>query len=206
MRSGPLPNPLPSATSSLSSHPFDQLSETIGEFDLGAPAELVGGWHDVGPGRANIAISILAADDWVGRAADLRHRSRHRQEVDGAPTTDDVSITVIDGAIENAVVCLDKNGNGACDSDEPTGRTDAAGKVTLKVDKADTGKFPVLVIAGTDARDADTGLVPVAFTLKAPADKTALVSPLTTLVQTVIEGSGLSSAAAEIQIKDQAAV
>lgn len=124
----------------------------------------------------------------------------------GAATTDDVAITVVDGAIENALVCLDKNRNGACDGDEPSGKTNAAGQVTLKVDKADTGKFPVLAIAGTDARDADTGLVPVAFSLTAPADKTAIVSPLTTLVQTVIEGSGLSSAAAEVQVKAQAGV
>ena len=103
-------------------------------------------------------------------------------------------------------MCLDKNGNGACDADEPSGRTDSTGKVTLKVNKADTGKFPVLAIVGTDATDVDTGLVPVAFTLTAPADKTAIVSPLTTLVQTVIEGSGLSSAAAEIQVRNQAGV
>jgi len=70
-------------------------------------------------------------------------------------------------------------------------------------------KYPVLAIADTDARDADAPpgvMVPVKFSLTAPADKTAIVSPLTTLVQTVIEGSGLSSAAAEVQVRNQAGI
>ena len=37
---------------------------------------------------------------------------------DVASTTTDVPITVIDGAIQNANVCLDKNNNGACDPGE----------------------------------------------------------------------------------------
>lgn len=121
----------------------------------------------------------------------------------GGTATSDVPVTVVDGAIENANVCLDKNGNGACDTGEPSGKTDATGKVTLKVDPADVGKYPILAEVGTDAKDADTGAVTVAFTLKAPADKSAVVSPLTTLVQTIIEGSGLSSAAAETQVKTE---
>ena len=121
-------------------------------------------------------------------------------------TTTDVPVTVIDGAIKNATVCLDKNNNGACDSGEPSGQTDASGKVTLKVDPADVGKYPVLAVVGTDATDADTGPVPVAYTLKAPADKSAVVSPLTTLVQTLVDGSGLSTADAETQVKTQSGI
>ena len=124
----------------------------------------------------------------------------------GGTATTDVPVTVIDGAIKNATVCLDKNNNGACDSDEPSGQTDASGKVTLKVDPADVGKYPVLAVIGTDATDADTGPVPVAYTLKAPADKSAVISPLTSLVQTIIEGSGLSSAAAETQVKTETGI
>ncbi len=33
-------------------------------------------------------------------------------------TTTNVSTTVVDGAIKNAVVCLDRNSNGKCDTDE----------------------------------------------------------------------------------------
>lgn len=122
----------------------------------------------------------------------------------GGSLTDDLSVTVIDGAIQNATVCLDKNRNGACDAGEPSGTTDAAGKATLKVDKADAGKFPVIAVVPVGAIDADSGPVAVGFTMKAPADKTAIVSPLTTLVQTLIEDSGLTSAAAEVEVKAQA--
>ena len=119
----------------------------------------------------------------------------------GESTTTPLTTTVVDGALQNATVCLDKNGNGACDAGEPTGKTDVAGKVTLEVDTADMGKFPLLAVVGTDATDADTGAVAVAFTLKAPADRFAVVSPLTTLVQTLLEGSGLSVADAEAKVK-----
>lgn len=116
-------------------------------------------------------------------------------------TTTPFSTTVIDGAIQNALVCLDKNGNGACDASEPQGKTDAAGKVTFDVANADVGKYPILAIVGTDAVDADTGPVATAYTMTAPAEKAAVVSPLTTMVQQQIATTGASSteAAAAVQ-------
>jgi hypothetical protein len=92
-----------------------------------------------------------------------------------------MTIAVLDGAIQGATVCLDKNQNGSCDSDEPRGKTDASGKVTLQVLQADSGNFPVLAEIGTDAVDADFGATQTAFTMAAPADRTALISPFTTL-------------------------
>lgn len=68
-----------------------------------------------------------------------------------------VPVTVIDGAIENAVVCLDISLNGACDSDEPSGRTDVDGNVTLQVAPANAGRYPIVAQVGTDAEDADHG-------------------------------------------------
>lgn len=116
-------------------------------------------------------------------------------------TTTSVPITVIDGAIQNATVCLDKNSNGVCDTGEPSGKTDAAGQVNLTVDAADVGKYPVIAVVGTDAIDADTGAVAVPFTLSAPADQVAVVSPLTTLVQQTVASTGVSTedAAAAVQ-------
>jgi hypothetical protein len=111
-------------------------------------------------------------------------------------TTTNVSTTVIDGAIKNAVVCLDKNGNGKCDSDEVQGKTDAAGTVTLAVPNADLGKYPIVAVVGTDAVDADNGPVSVAYTMSAPADQTGVVSPLTTLVQQTVAGTGATTAVA----------
>lgn len=121
-----------------------------------------------------------------------------------APSTlTSVPVTVIDGVITNATVCLDKNLNGACDSGEPSGRTDSNGNVVLQVEAADAGKYPVLAVVGTDAVDADHGPVTQPFVMKAPADKTAVVSPLTTLVQAVVASTGATSAAAETTVKAQ---
>ena len=116
----------------------------------------------------------------------------------GAPSatpaaTTNVSTTVVDGAIKNALVCLDKNGNGQCDSGEAQGRTDAAGNVTLAVPNGDVGKYPIVALVGTDAVDADNGPVGIAYALSAPADQTGVVSPLTTLVQQTVATTGSST-------------
>lgn len=119
-----------------------------------------------------------------------------------APTTTNVTTTVIDGAIKNALVCMDKNSSGQCDADEVQGRTDAAGSVTLAVPNADVGKFPLLALVGTDAVDADHGPVTVAYSMGAPADKTAIISPLTTLVQQTVASAGFTSAEAAKAVQD----
>ena len=121
------------------------------------------------------------------------------------PTTTDVAITVVDGPIQNAKVCLDTNNDGVCGTGEPTGSTDASGKVTLKVNSTDAGKYPVVAEVGTDAIDADTGKVPTAYTMRTPADKPALVTPLTTLVQNLV-ASGSSTTDAEVLVKSQTGI
>ena len=113
-----------------------------------------------------------------------------------APAPVQLTTTVIDGAIRNALVCLDANANGACDSGEIQGRSGADGKVTLSVPAADAGKHPLLALVGTDAVDADHGAVTVAYTMQAPADQTAVITPLSTLVQRVVADSGVSSSVA----------
>lgn len=118
-----------------------------------------------------------------------------------APATTDVAVTVIDGAIGNAVVCLDRNSNGQCDSGEPQGRSGADGKVTLAVPNADVGMAPIVALVGADAVDADTGPVTVAYALSAPADQTAVVSPLTTLVQQSIASTGATTADAAASVQ-----
>ncbi len=118
-----------------------------------------------------------------------------------APTTN-VPVKVIDGAIKNALVCLDKNANNACDADETQGRTDASGSVTLAVPDADVGKYRVIAVVGTDAVDADSGPVTVAYTMAAPSDQTAVVSPLTTLVAQTAATQNLSTAEAAKLLQD----
>lgn len=123
-----------------------------------------------------------------------------------APTptpTANVPITVIDGPIQNATVCLDKNGNGLCDTGEPSDKTNASGNASLTVDAADAGKYPVIAIVGTDAIDTDRPNTPITvpFTLSAPADQTSVVSPLTTLVQQTVASTGASTADAAATVQ-----
>lgn len=120
-----------------------------------------------------------------------------------APNTTAVEVKVIDGALANAQVFLDKNGNGALHEGEPSARSNAAGLATLTVPDEDVGKAPVVALVGTDAVDADSGPVTVPYALRAPADSTAVVSPLTTIVQRIIEDSGVSTAEAEAAAKGQ---
>lgn len=121
-------------------------------------------------------------------------------------TTTSVAITVADGLIQNAKVCLDKNLNGGCDAGEPTGTTNSSGMANLVVDNADVGKYPVIAEVGTNAVDVDNGPVTTAFTLKAPADQPAVITPLTNLVQSFIEVNGGTSAAAQAVVQAQTGI
>jgi hypothetical protein len=123
-----------------------------------------------------------------------------------AAVTTNVSTIVIDGALKNALVCMDANKNGICDPGEVQGRTDVAGKVTLAVPNADVGKYPLLAVVGTDAVDADTGPVTVAYVLSTPADASDVVSPLTTLVQQTIASTGASTAEATKTVQDSTGI
>ncbi len=122
------------------------------------------------------------------------------------PSTTNVSTTVVDGALNNALVCMDTNGNGKCDADEVQGRTDVAGKVTLAVPNADVNKYPIIAVVGTDAVDADHGPVTVAYTMSTPADQPGVVSPLTTLVQQTVASNGFSTADAAKAVQDATSI
>lgn len=122
------------------------------------------------------------------------------------PTTP-TTFTAIDGLLKGAIVCVDANGNGACDTGETQGTTDASGVVTLNVPTADIGKYPTLVIVPAGAVDADDPANPIvtSYTLKAPADNPSVITPLTTLVQHQVE-NGLTSAQAATAVQDQTGV
>ena len=112
------------------------------------------------------------------------------------------AITVIDGYIQGAIVCVDKNKNGSCDTGETQGKTGADGKVVLNIPLDDVGKYPIVAYVPADAIDKDDGkAVGTAFTLIAPAGSSTLVTPLTTLVQHLMVNGGKSSADASAQIK-----
>ncbi|MFM1991162.1 MAG: hypothetical protein RJA99_4119 [Pseudomonadota bacterium] len=120
-----------------------------------------------------------------------------------APTTTAQSVKVVDGPLRNATVCVDLNDNGLCDTGEPTARTDANGAATLDVPNAEVGRHAVIAVVGTDAVDADFGPVTAPFVLAAPAGRTAVVSPLTTLVSTQMQVAGLAATEAETLVRQQ---
>ena len=121
------------------------------------------------------------------------------------PETVDVANAVIDGAILNATVCLDKNDNGLCDDGEYAGKTAADGTVTLKVAPADKGKYTLLAVVPAEAIDAGTGqAVGTAYSMRTPADQPALITPLTTLVKAQMEPTGQASTEAAKAVQDTA--
>lgn len=121
------------------------------------------------------------------------------------PATQSISGVVIDGAIQGATVCLDVNANGSCDSGEPvSGATDAQGNYTitgLTTAQLDAGS-PLVAVVPATAIDADTGVVGTAYVMRAPAGKHAVISPITTLVQTGV-AQGMTQAAAETAVATQ---
>lgn len=118
-------------------------------------------------------------------------------------TTTSSTGIVADGYLNNAKVCLDKNGNKKCDAGEPFAMTGAGGAYTLTdVTAADLAAYPVIVEVTTATVDEERGAVTTPYVLSAPAGKT-FVSPLTTLVHNQMETSGISAIEAEQTVKTQ---
>ena len=124
---------------------------------------------------------------------------------DGTPTakTKPTTITVIDGYIQGAIVCVDKSKSGTCDTGETQAKTGDDGKVTLDIPVDDVGKYPIVAYIPADAIDLDNPEVPVGktYTMSAPADQSAIVSPLSTLVKRLMDKGGKTTAEATAQIK-----
>lgn len=121
-------------------------------------------------------------------------------------TTTDVSVTVLDGPIKDALVCQDIDNDGACAASEPHATTNIDGIAIVTVATADKDKFPMLAIVTTASSDKDTGAVPTGFVLRTPAGKAALVSPLTTLVHNQMALTGQTVDAAEAELKLQTGI
>ena len=141
----------------------------------------------------NAAFSALAAGEKLTITVSYSISDGH-----GGAVTQTASITITgtnqhysssgyaaDGYISGATVFQDLNGNGKRDEGEPKGTTDASGK--FSIDLVQNSTATLIVTGGTDI---STGLE---FTgvLKAPPGS-SVVTPLTTMVQALIESSGLS--------------
>ena len=103
---------------------------------------------------------------------------------------------VINGPIQGAVVCTDKNLNGLCEASEPQAITDTNGIASFLIDAADSCKYPLLAMIGLNAVDAVNGQVRTAYTLSAPADESDFITPLSTLVAQHAITTGLPTSVA----------
>ncbi|QFS37631.1 hypothetical protein [Burkholderia cepacia] len=115
----------------------------------------------------------------------------------GAPTAPTPAVTgkAIDGYLVGAMVCLDLNNNGVCDSGEPTAVTDGTGQFSIPYSGDATGKtILVQVTPTTKDQSRPAGFqFPASFTLSQVIQPTTsqVVSPLTTLVGAQMQ-TGLS--------------
>lgn len=90
-----------------------------------------------------------------------------------------------DGYLQGAFVCIDRNDNLRCDSDEPRTTTNSLGAYTLEgLTGEDVTEHRVLVEVHTGVIDSDNPGVRVdmPYILTAPVGKHAFISPFSTLV------------------------
>lgn len=96
---------------------------------------------------------------------------------------------VIDGYLQGAKVFADTNRNGVFDAGEPATTTNAKGEYLLNV-PVDIYLPPVIVEVTETTVDADTGKpVSLPYRLTTPEGRYGLISPLTTMVQALIDSN-----------------
>jgi hypothetical protein len=113
-----------------------------------------------------------------------------------------VTPVVMDGLISKALVCWDANDNGACDATETQALTDSTGQASLFIPSANVANAKLIaeITAGVSS-DADTGLVSTGYTLRAPAGKHSVISPLTDMTQAkLVADATLTFASAEAAV------
>jgi hypothetical protein len=118
--------------------------------------------------------------------------------------TTSMSGKVADGYLAGAKVCLDLNSNKVCDEGEPSTTSTGGGEFSLDgATQAQFDSFPLLVeiVVGETIDEDNPGIaITKKYTLTAPAGY-AFISPLTTMVQSEIEESGLSPEEAESSVQ-----
>lgn len=109
-----------------------------------------------------------------------------------------LSGSLMDGYISGAKICIDLNGNGACDTSEPSATTGSKGSFTLTAPNGtDLSAVHLLAEIPASAIDDDKPGVAIGspYKMLAPASTPQVVSPLTTVVSThVKDGKTLSQA------------
>lgn len=114
--------------------------------------------------------------------------------------TESLSGKVADGYLSGAKVCLDLNSNKVCDDGEPSTTSTSGGEFTLDnvtQEQLDSAPLLVEIIVGETIDEDNAGVtIDKKYTLSAPAGY-EFISPLTTMVQSEIEDSGLTPDEAE---------
>lgn len=149
-------------------------------------------------GLVALVVSLLSACGGGGLNINVKVTSDDPKP----PLTKATPVTVLDGYIQGAIVCVDKSKNSSCDTGETQGKTGADGKITLDIPADDVGKYPIVAYIPADAIDSDNPKVPVgtSYTMSAPADQSAIVSPLSTLVKRLMDKDSKTTAEATAQI------
>ncbi|TFH93238.1 DUF1566 domain-containing protein [Vibrio ouci] len=123
-----------------------------------------------------------------------------------------LSGVVMDGYLKNANVCLDKNSNSVCDSaDGAIVLTDESGHYELPFE-GDVSSYNLLVeaLSGVTEDMDNPGQVLLSdFTLEAPATRPEIISPLTSMVSSIAQTTGVSfddvakSLASDLNVSEQ---
>lgn len=110
-----------------------------------------------------------------------------------------ISGKAIDGYLSGATVCLDVNGNGACDSGEPATTTDASGSFSIPFEGSAEGERLLVQVSATtrDLSRPQGYQFPAGFTLSAVVGSGSAthVTPLTTMVAAQMD-AGMTEAEA----------
>lgn len=114
-----------------------------------------------------------------------------------------------DGYLVGAKVCLDKNKNGKCDTDEPNTITTIGGAYSLTgVTQNDMDTYPTVVEVTSSTIDTDNNqAVGGSYTLSARAGQNGFISPITTMVNNAVAANpALKAEEALAQIRSRMGV
>ncbi|MFS1892154.1 DUF1566 domain-containing protein [Vibrio lentus] len=101
----------------------------------------------------------------------------------------------LDGYLYKAKVCLDKNHNAICDSaDGEVSTTDSNGYFELNLDNESSEQTLLVEAIANQTIDMDmpNQTIDLTFTLEIPKKHSAVVSPITSLIASVAQSSGIS--------------
>lgn len=121
------------------------------------------------------------------------------------PSSSTLSGVVLDGYLYKANVCIDRNDNAFCDAaDGVITQTDNRGRYELEIgDGADGLTILVEAVPGvTIDMDSPDQTVTKAFTLETPSASPQVVSPMTSMISSLAETSGVSFDQAAINLAD----